>query len=58
MITSVLRKALDLHNSGPKEQFARQLQHVLRTRIFGTENSSSQWRLQYEKDPATGSITS
>jgi hypothetical protein len=57
MITSVLRKAFDLHNSGPHEQFAHQLQHVHQTKIFGTDNSPSQWRLQYEKDPAAGRIT-
>jgi hypothetical protein len=46
MITAVLRKALDLHNSRPKEQFARQLQHILHTKVFGTAISPSQWRLQ------------
>jgi hypothetical protein len=35
---------------------ARRLQHIFRTKVFGTENSSSQWRLQYERDSATGSI--
>jgi hypothetical protein len=46
LVTCILCKALDLHNPASKEAFIHELQQALQTKIFGTENSPVQWKLQ------------
>jgi len=57
MITTILRKALDLYGNPSKEDFIKNIQRMIQRSIFGSENAPSQWKLQYEKEPGTGNIT-
>jgi hypothetical protein len=41
MVTTIIRKGLDLYDSGPKEEFILTLQHTFQTKIFGTDSSPS-----------------
>jgi hypothetical protein len=57
LITAILRKALDLQDLASKEEFIQELQRTLQTKIFGTENAPSQWKLRYDKEAGTGTIS-
>jgi len=57
LLTTILRKAIDLQNNGQKEHFLKAMQHTFQSKIFGSDNSPSQWKLRYEKGPGDGNIT-
>jgi predicted transcriptional regulator len=57
LLNTILRKAIDLQNNGQKEHFLKAMQHTFQSKIFGTDNSPSQWKLRYEKGPGDGNIT-
>jgi hypothetical protein len=50
MITIILRKALD-DFCGRKEQFAEQMNTTFQTKVLGSEDSPSQWKIPFVKDP-------
>jgi hypothetical protein len=56
MVTTIIRKGLDLYDSGPKEEFILTLQHTFQTKIFGSDLSPSHWKMRYEKETGTGNI--
>ena len=56
MVTTIIRKGLDLYDSGPKEEFILTLQHTFQTKIFGSDLSPSHWKMRYKKETGTGNI--
>jgi hypothetical protein len=45
LVTTIIKKGLDLYDSGPKEDFLKALQHMFQTIFFGSEKSPSHWKL-------------
>lgn len=50
IITTIIRKGLDLYALGPKEEYLLSLERTFQTKVFGSEVSPSQWKLRYSKE--------
>lgn len=49
MLTIILRKALDEYR-GPKEDFLAHMNHTFKTKVLGSDQSPSQWKIPFTKD--------
>jgi hypothetical protein len=49
IVTIILRMGLDVYR-GRKKDYITMMENVFHTKVLGTEEAPSQWRLYYEKD--------
>ena len=56
IISCIVKKGLDLYDSGPKEEFLSNLSRTFQTKVFGTEASPSQWKLRYSSEGGSISL--
>jgi hypothetical protein len=50
LVSSIIKKGLNMYYAGPKEEFVLMMLSVFQTKVFGTEASPSQWKLRYTKE--------
>ena len=50
IISTIIKKGIDVYDLGRKEGFIEQLSKTFQTQVFGTVESPSQWKLRYSKD--------
>jgi len=50
IISTIIKKGIDVYDLGRKEGFIEQLSKTFQTQVFGTVEFPSQWKLRYSKD--------
>ncbi len=56
ILSTIIKKGIDLHDTSPKEDFITQLSRTFQTVVFGTQESPLQWQLRYKKENGTISL--
>ncbi len=56
VLSTIIEKGIDLHDTSPKEDFITQLSRTFQTVVFGTQESPLQWQLRYKKENGTISL--
>jgi hypothetical protein len=56
VLSTIIEKGIDLHDTSPKEDFITHLLRTFQTEVFGTPDPPLQCQLRYKKENGTFSL--